>query len=86
MKAKIFKTLEEQLKIFESKGLTITDRKHAQEILLKENYFFINGYRHMFTNGIKDHYIPGTTFEELYATFLFDRKLRNIMFKYILIL
>lgn len=33
----------------------------------------------------KDKFISGTTFEELYAMFLFDRKLRNIFFKYILV-
>ena len=31
-------------------------------------------------------FIQGTTFEELYAMFTFDRKLRNIMFQYILII
>ena len=31
-------------------------------------------------------FIEGTTFDELYATFLFDRHLRNIFFKYILII
>ena len=85
MKTKIFKNLDEQIEIMKSRGLIINDVEKAKNILLRENYFFINGYRHMFTSGVKDHYLPGTTFEELYATFLFDRKLRNIMFKYILI-
>jgi abortive infection bacteriophage resistance protein len=30
-------------------------------------------------------FIPGTTFEELYGTFVFDRRVRNIFFKYILV-
>jgi abortive infection bacteriophage resistance protein len=31
-------------------------------------------------------FIKGTTFEELYSVFLFDRKIRNIMFQYILVI
>ncbi len=34
----------------------------------------------------KIFFIKGTTFDELYATFVFDRRIRNIMFKYILII
>ena len=86
MKSKIFKNLDEQIEIMRSKGLVINDEDEAKRILFRENYFFINGYRHMFTTTNKDKFIPGTTFEELYATFLFDRGIRNIIFKYILII
>ncbi len=86
MKSKIFKNLDEQIDIMRSKGLIINDEESAKKILFRENYFFINGYRHMFTTTDKDKFINGTTFEELYATFLFDRRVRNIMFKYILII
>ena len=34
---------------------------------------------------VKDTFLPGTTFEELYATFVFDREIRNTFFKNILI-
>ena len=83
---KIFKTLDEQIFILKSKNLIIDDEEYVKSVLLRENYFFINGYRHMFTTTDKDKFINGTTFEELYATFLFDRRVRNIMFKYILII
>ena len=87
MKEKIFKTLDEQINILESKGLTIDDVEEAKEILFRENYFFVSGYRHIFMkNNEKDHFIKGTTFDELYAMFVFDRMIRNIMFKYILII
>ncbi len=43
---KIFKTLDEQINILQSKGLTIPDEGYAKEILLRENYFFLSGYRH----------------------------------------
>lgn len=87
MGKKTFKTLEEQIAIFESKGLKITDYDKTKEILFRENYFFINGYRHLFQRSYKDmSFLPGTTFDELYGTFLFDRNIRNITFKYILII
>lgn len=86
MASKVFKTLDEQIEILRSKGLIINNTEEAKEILYRENYFFISGYRHLFMRSHKDRkFFPGTTFEELYATFLFDRRIRNIMFKYILI-
>ena len=86
MTEKIFKTIDEQVDILRIKGLIINDEKKTREILLRENYFFISGYRHLFMNKEdKDKFLPGTTFEELYATFLFDRAIRNTFFKNILI-
>ena len=86
MTEKIFKTIDEQVDILRKKGLIINDEKKTREILLRENYFFISGYRHLFMNKEdKDKFLPGTTFEELYATFLFDRAIRNTFFKNILI-
>lgn len=86
MTNKTFRTLDEQIDILISKGLTIKDKDLAREILYRENYFFLSGYRHLFTiNGSRDIYIKGTTFEELYATFVFDRRIRNTFFKNILI-
>lgn len=84
MTEKIFKTIDQQVDILKSKGLTIKDETRTRDVLLRENYFFISGYRHLFTQS-KDKFLPGTTFEELYATFLFDRAIRNTFFKNILI-
>jgi len=83
---KIFRNLDEQIEILRSKGLIIKDEDKAKEILFRENYFFVNGYRHLFMQSTKERqFIPGTTFEELYGTFVFDRRVRNIFFKYILV-
>lgn len=84
---KKFKTLEEQIEILKYKGMLISNEKYAREILLKENYFFLNGYRHLFVRSSTDkRFIEGTTFEELYSVFLFDRRFRNIIFKNLLII
>lgn len=83
---KNFKSLEEQIKIFEAKGLTIEDKEKTKDVLLRENYFFLNGYRHLLMKSPRDRtFIDGSTFDELYFIFLFDRHLRNIMFKNLLI-
>lgn len=87
MRTKIFKNLDQQVQILKEKGLIIEDYDETKELLLRENYFFISGYRHMFMKEGKKprSFIEGTTFDELYAVFNFDRALRNIMFKNILI-
>ena len=86
MKQKTFKTLDEQVEILKNKGLTIEDDLLAKHILLRENYFFFSGYRHLFLKSEQDRtFIPGTNFREIYGLFLFDRQLRNIIFKNILI-
>lgn len=88
MRDKTFKNLNEQIEILRDKGLIINNEEETRNILLRENYFFISGYRHLFLDTSKSgkKFLAGTTFEELYAMFLFDRHLRNILFKYLLII
>ena len=84
---KQFKNLDEQIEIFKHKGLVIIDEDYAKQVLLRENYFFLNGYRHLFYKSAKEKvFIKGTTFEELYSLFLFDRSFRNVLFKYLLVI
>src|SRR5574344_2147668 len=85
MASKVFRTIEEQLDILKSKGLVIADYDKAKETLLRENYFFLNGYRSPFLVTGSKRFIEGTTFEELYSLFTFDRFFRNIIFKNLLI-
>ncbi len=87
MNNKEFKTLDEQIAIMEHKGMTVANKQHAKEVLMRENYFFLNGYRHLFLiSETEKKFIPGTTFEELYSLFLFDRSFRNIIFKNLLVI
>ena len=84
---KIFKTLEEQDDILRGKGLIVEDVEETKEILLRENYFFINGYRPVLMNSVSDKtFVIGATFRELYSIFLFDRAFRTILFKNLLII
>ena len=84
---KIFRTLDEQIEIMKDKGLVIDDIDFTKNILLRENYFFINGYRHLLLKSKTERkFIPNTNFRELYAIFNFDRQIRNIIFKNLLII
>ncbi len=84
---KQFKNLEEQIEILKYKGMNIPDEKYAREILLRENYFFLNGYRYPFMKSTNDKtFIEGVSFEELYSLFLFDRSIRNVFFKNLLVI
>ena len=86
MNNKVFKNLDEQIEILKDKGLIINDIEYTKEVLLRENYFFIMGYRHLFLKHDSSRkFIDGTTFDELYSLFVFDRMFRNIIFKNILI-
>lgn len=87
MGTKIFKTLDEQIQILKGKGLIIDDIEYAKSVILRENYFFLMGYRHLFMDDENNKlFKQGTTFKELYSLFYFDRQLRNIIFKNILII
>lgn len=84
---KTFKTIDEQVSILRDKGMIIDDELYVKDVLLRENYFFLSGYRHPFLIDSKSrNYKKGTTFKELYSLFDFDRQLRNIIFKNMLII
>lgn len=59
-------------------------------ILERENYYnVINGYKELFlaskaTPDTDEKYKAGTTFDEVYALYHFDRELRNLYLKYLL--
>lgn len=89
MARKPFKTLEEQVAIFESRGLSMPE--YAAYALLGEDYYcVVNGYKEPFLDkeasaeAGHDVYAEGTGFGDLYGLFLFDRDLRNLTFKYLL--
>lgn len=85
---KLFSTIEEQIKILDSRGLNISD-PGVKDVLEKENYYnVINGYKELFIDktytGTDEKYKDGADFNELYSLYLFDRKIKNIFIKYIL--
>lgn len=83
---KSFKTHNQQLQILRGKGLIITNASRAKRILERENYFsVINGYRDLFALSTSPfRFIPGTTFDEIFALYELDRELKNLYLRYLL--
>jgi len=87
MEEKIFKTYDEQIALLGSRGIVFTDagkKSNAKKILQREGYYnLINGYSQLFRlNG--ETYKPGTTVQEIYELYRFDKALRNIFLQSIL--
>ncbi len=86
---KEFKTYDQQIDILiNERGITITDKENVKKILKQENYYsVINGYKDLFLDMTltNEKFLLGTNFNEIYALYKFDRELRNILIKKILI-
>lgn len=93
VKMKKYKTFNQQLNILRERGLTVPTDGSPKRFLEQENYYnVINGYKDLFLQKDSsgkyvepERYLPNTHFNELKNLFLFDRELRLIFLKYILI-
>ena len=87
MNRKRFLTYDEQISFLsEQKQLIIEDQEYAKRILFQTGYFaLINGYKRIFKNPQTNKYQVGVRFEDVYGMYCFDRNLRSILLKYILI-
>ena len=87
MPEKVFRDTRTQIGILRSRGVVIKNPKRAKDIIKRTNYYnLINGYKDPFlqTKTPNEKYLPGTTIEEIYALYEFDRKLRILTLEYIL--
>lgn len=90
---KEFKTFNQQLTILRNRGMIVPTDGRPKRFLEQENYYnVINGYKDLFLrkdsqgNAISpETYLQNTHFNELKALFLFDRELRFLFLKYLLI-
>ena len=85
---KLFKNYDEQIELLKSRGLIINDEETARQILKEENYYnLINGYKELFLESKgSDQFKKNTTFEDIYELYKFDRDLKNILIKPILMI
>ena len=93
MEQKTYKTYRQQLSKLRSRGMIIkqgSQGSRAMRILERENYYnVINGYKELFlehpaTATEDEQYKAGTTFDEVYALYCFDREIRGLYLKYLL--
>ncbi len=83
---KPFKTYDELIDLMESRNIEIKDRDFTRMVLSSLSYYtIINGYKNTFLAiPGSDHFVKGTTFENLYTLHIIDTSLNSIVLKYIL--
>lgn len=81
MSDKDFKTIEEQMEILRSRGLTINDEPQARNFLLHNNYYRISGYS--LTLRKNDVFSKSATFQNIIDIYNFDHELRHIILQYL---
>ncbi|MBS4874124.1 MAG: Abi family protein [Atopobium minutum] len=86
---KPFLTIGEQVELLNSRGMQIDNDTYR--ILQREGYYsIVNGYKDTFIDSAAtnkcgdDRYLPGSKFVDMYATFQFDRELRELTFDYLI--
>lgn len=73
-------TYQEQLDLLKARGLVVADEPSALHCLEHHNYYRLSPYRFPFTPpGNRDVFRLGTTFEQLWALYTFDRQLRHLV-------
>ena len=81
MADKDFKTIEEQLEILRSRGLTISDESQAKDFLLRNNYYRISGYS--LTLRKNNVFSQSAAFQNIVDIYHFDHEFRHIILQYL---
>lgn len=82
-------TIEQQINLLESRGLTISDKVKAKEILQDIGYYRLGFYLFPFEktypnlNNRSHEYIEGATFEDVVNLYYFDYDLRLLLMRYL---
>ncbi|WPX09505.1 Abi family protein [Anaerocellum danielii] len=76
-------TVEEQIKLLNSKGLVIKDEEFAKKVLSKISYYRLSGYWDSFLqkSDAFERFSEGISFEDIYHIYKFNQKLRYIIFE-----
>lgn len=86
MAAKAFSTHGEQIALLRARGMDLAEDTAARRILERVNYYRLSGYWYPFRapspegNDRLDHFIAGTTFDDVVALYDFDERLRTAVF------
>lgn len=73
-------SIADQIKLVESRGLTIADRAKAERFLSNVSYYRLSGYMYPFKDLATDKFTGNITFDEIADLYLFDRDLRLLIF------
>lgn len=90
MSAKPFLTIQEQVDLLRTRGMRVDDETPG--VLMREGYYsIVNGYKDPFIDAEEtarageDRYIEGSRFSDLCALYTFDRELRSLTFRYLIL-
>ncbi len=75
-------SLDQQVELLVQRGLRIDDREHAKHYLRFIGYYRLSGYFRFFArqdDPARERIEEGTTFEDVLALYIFDRKLRALL-------
>ena len=81
MADKDFKTIDEQIEILRSRGLSIEDEAEAKDFLLRNNYYRVSGYS--LTLRKNDVFAKSATFQNIEDIYNFDHEFRHIILHHI---
>lgn len=81
MSAKKFTTIQEQIEILKSRGLSISDEQKASDFLIRNNYYRVSGYS--LTLRKNDVFDKNASFENIMDIYECDHELRHILLKHI---
>lgn len=82
MELKEPKTFDEQLEILKNRGCIIGDESYAKRVLKRINYYRLTAFFLPYTKN-NGNYKSDTTFNKVHRTYLFDCKLRALLFSVI---
>lgn len=74
-------TIDQQLELLRQRGLVIADEGRAEHYLTNISYYRLSAYtRPFYVPGEQAHrFLPGTSFEQVLALYIFDRELRILL-------
>lgn len=78
VKVKEFLEVSELIKTIKSKGIKVENEEKVKDILMKNNYYVIMGYKGLFFDKNRN-YKETASFENIYNLYLFDRKLKLLL-------
>lgn len=76
---KPYKNPRELVNKLASQGLQVSNKKNAEVVIFRENYFRFKAYIIPFFDNTKDQFHAGTSFDDVYQLYCADQKLRDFL-------
>lgn len=77
---KSFKTIDEQIELLKSRGMSFHDENQAKHYLLNLNYYRLSGYWLPFKQS-DESFNPNLYFEDIINIYLFDSGLKALLYQ-----